>query len=221
MDTTRADIWLEIVLLLDTVNAIRLRKTCSFFKFIDKLYFLVVHDGVTSSIYHGRKNGWSWRSFHTSEFSEPWWTLYKDDVVVEHYMVAELFGRWVVQINEILFSARVSDVGSHDLIHYNGPQVMTKPLTNTVHISQTAFTNDNVIARSPNFLNMRDNLYTVAVIALFNWRYSYCVGCHSITLLLGTCCNNIPLIKWADNSELILMDTKVHYPNVYALLPHD
>jgi hypothetical protein len=227
MDTICIDIWLEIVLLLNTVSAIRLRKTCSFFKFIDKLHFITNIDGITTSIHCGKRHGWSWGADDINR----WHERYEKDVIVERYCVTNMGWSYTIQINNSLYEEyeeyEDDDYVAYKCISDSIPQVTILPANIAFCRPQPSGT-DCLLAVSPNFLNLRAWPHTASmfVLTVLQESSSYCLNCYDCVpeenlYFNETCCKNRKCVRWGDDHRSILASTKEHRPRTYALLPHD
>jgi hypothetical protein len=229
MDIANKDIWLEIVLYLDAVSAIHLRKTSTFFAFIDTLYLIILEKKSISGRYRGKLHGWT---KYLDDRNDDYCVLYDNGLTTEKYSVIYKFDGAIIQINDTIYLDTDYDHNCHfheyvvDSLKYNGPFVFTQPINSICCIPLLTDVAD-VLAISQNLLNLLDgeDENSMFVINIIQRNSRYCLNCQDVTddencTSSGwfNCCDAANLVSWHNNREAILASLKIHDPDVYALL---
>jgi hypothetical protein len=232
MDIANKDIWLEIVLYLDAVSAIHLRKASTFFAFIDNLYLIIKEEEVISCRHRGKLYGWT--KYLDDSNNGGYCVRYDNGLITEQYRVIYRPHGTIIQINDVIyfdthrnFNRYLFNDHVEESLEYDGPLVITQPINNTCPMPQFSDEAD-ILAVSQNFLNLRgyDDNDSMIIIDLLRGDCAYCLNCdspvfgdYSNTYMdwFG-CCNAANLVSWYDNRETVLALLKIHDPGVYAII---
>jgi hypothetical protein len=233
MDTICEDVWLEIILQLDVLSAICLRKTCNFFAFIDtqsaafRVYFTVATTNGTSSIHRGRKHGWSWGDSD----NDCWYAKYNNGVVVERYSVTDVGYGDIIQINSAIYWHDHQNFNNNEIaictcVYHASFHVVPGVTRAPTLFPQLQVEDDvHILAVSENFLNLQPHPHneSIFVRTLLQRDVSYCLDCRMCVYDEGACgCSGYSnSVSWYNDRETILASLKIHRPDVYALLPHE
>jgi hypothetical protein len=235
MDTINKDNWSEIVLSLDIISAMRLRRTSTFFAFMNDVYFIVLEEETISCRRRGKLHGWL-KHVDDSDICGHY-IRYDNGLIVEQYRVMYMPNGAIIQINDVIYFDTHFDLDSPfrdhgvDLLDYDGPLISMHPLPccNTCLVPEPS-DKAYVLAISQNFLNLRDreDVASMFVLELLQRDCLYCLNCHKYITYDSTfapkwsgCCKYADTVSWQNNQEAILASLKINRPRVYALLPHE